>query len=264
MDNKVIINYSKIFDTLKVLNVLEDVVSSVDFSIHFEDMESYFREINMEHDNCIQYKKYLDNIFYDLKMMRDKMVELNHSLSQSSLSFINKEELTSDRFDKLLTLFPNIDFKNQLTTELENPCPYPTDTEQEEFNAVPIGVAIGATGVAGAIGAVVVDAIYNPKGKKSSKKIDSIEDYQSDEDYSYTTPVSQESSTDSLLEEDDNGSYSAVRDSRNADQYYGDQWNSGEDDLENYKPTLKEVEPSKTIDLTLEDEDDSDEEEDFY
>ena len=95
-------------------------------------------------------------------------------------------------------------------------------TESEPINTVPIGIAIGATGIAGSVGAVIVDDIYR-KREKNSKRIKKedvyMEDYNEDdiieEDYDYD----QIRNSSGIAQ----GPYRAARFSREADRFYGNQ-----------------------------------------
>jgi len=268
MSNKVSIDYSKVFDTVKILKNLEESFGKSDFHFSFDSMEKYLRDINFKHDDCLDYKSYFDTIYEDIEWIRKRIDDLNRSLATSSISFINKEELTSNKMNKLVNMFQDTRFQSILKTELVNgdvtqvPEATPPSNDGGEINTVPIGIAIGATGVAGAIGAIVVDELYGPKTKQVKRhKVEPeiVEEYHisADDDYD----------DDNIdLEEDDysnqeevyptkNEGYTAVREHREVDKFYGETSNLADDSLE-YHPSLKEVEPSKKVDLTLDDEED--------
>lgn len=95
--------------------------------------------------------------------------------------------------------------------------------DNQPIDAVPIGIAIGATGIAGSIGAIIVDDIYSKKSKQRKvKKSDVyIEDYNEDEiiddgDYYESVPRNYDIGIAQ-------GPYRAARLQREADRFYGNQ-----------------------------------------
>lgn len=136
---------------------------------------------------------------------------------------------------------PNNMYNNQNGNENVTTIPAPQPTEQtsnQPIDTIPIGIAIGATGIAGSIGAVIVDDMYRKKNKKKVRKSDIyIEDYNEDE------IIDDESSYESVSRNYDpgiaQGPYRAARFQREADRFYGNQLqdlNLGKKDLED--PTI--------------------------
>ncbi len=119
------------------------------------------------------------------------------------------------------TYITNTEYENITTIPQQTTIPEQT-TQNEPINTVPIGIAIGATGIAGSVGAVIVDDIYR-KREKNSKKIKKedvyMDDYNEDdiieEDYDYD----QIRNSSGIAQ----GPYRAARFSREADRFYGNQ-----------------------------------------
>lgn len=275
MKNTVSINYAKVFDTQKTLNSLSTIFNNFDFYRHFENMELYLSDINLNHDNCVIYKDSLDSIFRDLDAIRTKINELYNSLKKSSITFIDREELSAGKLDKLLKMYPGSSLTAELveasnSTVTTIPEAQPAVQEEHEINTVPIGIAIGATGILGSIGAVVVDSLYGPKTKTVKRKPEEqFEEYYSnsnDDYYSYSGENQYDS--DNMLDEYNAPSYTANRETRDSDQFYGsdhhNRLDSNDSNVEMTESKMKDVEPSKEIDLALEDEDDDKDLEDFY
>lgn len=114
--------------------------------------------------------------------------------------------------------------QNGNVTTIPAPDTTPQTTNNQPVDTVPIGIAIGATGIVGSIGAVIVDDMYSKKNRKQKKvrKNDVyIEDYNEDEiiddgdayesvQRNYDTGIAQ-------------GPYRAARFEREADRFYGNQ-----------------------------------------
>ena len=239
------IDLERISHSVETLTSIENVINLVDLSDNFEDMEKCFRQINFEHANCLNYKEPLDIIYADLEIIKRKINELADALRKTKLNYTNissftdkdikefseiyKDTPASEDLSKLVgtkntfslsDLAADISGQNNITTI---PAPETTPVpEKEPINTVPIGVAIGATGIAGSIGAVIVDDIYSKRDKKYKKvKRDDvyIEDYDEadiiEENYDYdkirkSSGIAQ-------------GPYRAARFEREADRFYGNQ-----------------------------------------
>ena len=132
---------------------------------------------------------------------------------------------------------PNYNQNNNNGNVTTIPTPDTTpQTTKEPIDTLPIGIAIGATGIAGSIGAVIVDDIYRKKEKKqkyTSKNDIYFEEYNEDdileEDYDY----------DQIRKDPGiaQGPYRAARLEREADRFYGnqlDKFNLLDDDEDEY------------------------------
>ena len=86
--------------------------------------------------------------------------------------------------------------------------------QTKTINTVPIGIAIGAAGIAGSIGAVVVNEKYGRKAKART-----LEDY----DDSYVEEEDNYYQKDEDNIEDYSSPYMASRQQREADKYYGNE-----------------------------------------
>ena len=239
------IDLERISSSIETLTSIENIVNLVNLSDNFEDIEKCFRQINFEHSNCLSYKESLELIYADLESVKRKINELAEALRRTKLNYtkinsfsendikefseIYKTTPSSDELSKLVGINAKRFSLSDIATDLNGannnnvttiPVPDTTPQEQEPINTVPIGIAIGATGIAGSIGAVIVDDIYTRREKKSKKVTKNdvyIEDYNEDdiieEDYDYdkirkSSGIAQ-------------GPYRAARLEREADRFYG-------------------------------------------
>ena len=268
------IDLEKIASCAETLSSIEDVMNAVDLSENFTDVEEILKHTNFEHANCISYKESMDIIYEDLVDVKKKVNLLAEALRRTKLNYtkistfsekdikefteIYKETPASEDLLKLVNAktgdFASIAKKvtadlpeNQVTTiplpeRSENVTTIPAPVEEPEIeqpiNTVPIGIAIGATGIAGSIGAVIVDDIYSKKEKHNKKVQKSdiyIEDYNEDdilEDDSYYASNKQKEQNDMGVVQ---GPYRAARMEREADRYYGNQlegWMLSDDENE--------------------------------
>lgn len=238
------IDLEKISTSIETLSSVENIVNVVDLSDSFEDMEKYFRQVNFEHSNCLDYKEPLSIIYSDLDIIKKKINELVEALRRTKYNYtiinsfsdndikefteIYKSTPASEDLSKLVGT-KNTFSLSQLTTKLPLeagdvetlPLPENNSTvENEPINTVPIGVAIGATGIAGSIGAVIVDDVYSKRDKYQKVQRDDVYFEEYDEDTS--------SSNDSYNNQHESkeiaqGPYRAARLEREADRYYGNQ-----------------------------------------
>ena len=254
MNKEGYIDLEKISVSIETLSSIENVVNLVDLSDNFEDIEKCFRQLNFEHANCLKYKDSLSTIYADLELIKRKINELVEALKRTKLNYtkinsfsekdikefteIYKATPASEDLSKLVgtqNTFSLSDLAAKLPNQEVTTVPLPETTPaqtNEPVNTVPIGIAIGATGIAGSIGAVIVDDIYSKREKYHKVKSEEVylEDYKEDtddiiEDDYYTKKPSKSKGIAQ-------GPYRAVRLDRESDRYYGNQLSSMELDDE--------------------------------
>ncbi|MBP5679274.1 MAG: hypothetical protein J6X28_05585 [Bacilli bacterium] len=261
------IDLEKISGSIEPLSSMENIINVVDLSDNFLDIEKSLRQINFEHANCLPYKESMELIFSDLESVKRKINLLADALRKTKANYtdissfserdlkeftkIYKETPAGEDLSKLVgeALKGKIksvvsEVKAELPTEMTTsdngnvttiPIPETTPTTEEPFNTVPIGIAIGATGIAGSIGAVIVDDMYSKKNKKNKRISHNdvyIEEYTGDDildDSSYSATQRDLYNDPGIVQ----GPYRAARMEREADRYYGNQlqgMNLSEDD----------------------------------
>ena len=241
MNKEGYIDLEKISNSIETLSSIMNVVNLVNLSDYFEEIEKKFRQINFEHDNCLNYKQSLNIIYSNLERIKKKINELTDALVRTKQNYtrintfsegdikefseIYKTTSASEELAKLVGT-PNQIHLSDLTADLtssKNITTIPTpetnlSPQKEPIDTVPIGIAIGATGVAGSIGAVVVDNIYDKREKHQVRKNDVyLEEYKDDN--------IMEEKQDPRQNESDiaQGPYHAVRFAREVDHFYGNQ-----------------------------------------
>jgi len=249
MDKEGHIDLEKLSSSVEVLSSMENIINLVNFAESFEDIEKCFRQTNFEHSNCLSYKESLETIYYDIEFIKRRINELSEAIRKTIANYMNINSFSEDDIKEFSEIYKissgndlaklvgadvTVSFKN-LATNIVNqnnsvttvPVPETTPeptTNNEPINTWPIGIAIGATGIAGSIGAVILDDIYSKReGKYKSKSRRrnelEIEDYNEDdimeEDYDYSQI---RKSTGAVQ-----GPYQAARLEREADRFYGNQ-----------------------------------------
>lgn len=235
MDNKVYIDIERISDSLETLTSIENIVNYTDLASNFDELDQYFKKINFEHANCLYYKDHLDDIYDNLDTIKRKINELTEYLRKTKISYESTNEITIKEHKKeISTSSLATSLHKALENEVTKIPPEQTITKQETsqpINTVPIGIAIGATGVAGSVGAVVVNELYGGNYEEYE-----LEDYVDNEELpdlmvekpKKKTEKKQIKEPENQVEEsnftgDYVEPYQAVRREREADKYYGNQ-----------------------------------------
>lgn len=266
-------NKEMINGSINTLSSVESLINSVDIADNFYELEEYFKQINFEHDNCVNYKEYLDSIYDNLNSIKKKINELTSALRKTKMEFTNLDEPSSSDIKSLSEVYGNTpaseslrkilsnaktDIKSSLQTAVETateelinnsgnvtviPTPSIEETQiaSKPYSTVPIGLAIGATGIAGSIGAVVVNDKYGSiTGDEILEEYQESYDSDDGEDFGIETPQADKS--------DYIAPYHAQRMEREADRFYGnqkeilnleddeielDEYNSDDDDTDN-------------------------------
>lgn len=196
MDKKVNINYTKINKSIQTVESINELLTNSNLVSYFEEMERYFREINFEHANCLNYKESFDAIYGDIDEIKRKMQELEVLLVKASNT--NKEDVLEVKDEKKKGFFKSLVAKINVdeldikdTIPIQNPVDNPEtsyDNSTGGINTVPIGVAIGTAGVIGSIGTVALNEIYDSNRRRPKKKFEyndyNVSDtFNNDDDY---------------------------------------------------------------------------------
>lgn len=213
-------------DSIETIFGVQNLVNNVNLADNFEEIEKYFRNINFEHSYCLEYKEQLDIVYSDLNDIRDKINKLTETLTVIKNSYSNIEELEPNSIKKIIgNIKTDInDVSNENITRIEKPQTDPS-LEEKPYSTVPIGIAIGATGIAGSVGAVIVNDKYGPEIAESE-----IEEYNylSDDEPDFEVKEHAQKKEEEIIP------YHASREDRESDKYYG---NSNDLDLEDYDDT---------------------------
>lgn len=245
------IDLDQISHSINTLTSLENIINSVDLADFFEEIEKEFKQINFEHSSCINYKESLGIIYSDLEKIKKQINELTDALrrtknnyatintfSEGDIKEFTEIYKTTEARAELLKLVGNAkqvdvnsltadiagSINNNTSTVTTIPTPAPTTPQEESkiVDTVPIGVGIGVTGIAGSIGAVIVDDMYQKK-EKTNKVVENNDVYV--EDYKEDVPTEPEEGYNYNKIRDElgivQGPYRAARLNRESDRYYG-------------------------------------------
>lgn len=218
--------YSEVIDldllngSIETVSGVQSLINNVDLTENFIELEDYFKKINFEHSYCINYKEPLEIIYSNLDDIKNRINKLSEILSviKNSYSNVLEEELNSSGISNYL--------KNAKTSLNENitriePQNNQQSMEEKPYSTVPIGLAIGATGIAASVGAVVVNEKYGSEIQEEAKTNELSEE----------EPAFEINETPKQKEEEIIP-YHASRTIRESDKYYGNSDNELE--LEDY------------------------------
>lgn len=202
--------------SIETISGVQNLVNNVDLSDNFEEIEKYFRKINFEHSYCIEYKESLESIYSNLNYIRGKINRLSEALMVIKSSYSNIEDIDlahSNVRNFLNNAKTNInDVSDENITRIDKP---QTDSsiQKKPYSTIPIGLAIGASGIAGSVGAVIVNEKYGPEIAESE-----IEEYHDLQD---NQPDFDLNDYPRQKKEEDVAPYHASRITRESDKYYG-------------------------------------------
>lgn len=245
MNNSTKINLELINGSIETLSGVESLVNSFDLLEGFDDLESYLRKINFEHTNCVDYKDSFNIIYDNISDIKNKISKLVETLKQIKSSYSDIENITSNDLKEISDIYKDTPASEQLrkiasenVTDIKNvvkktlasssensnvtviPPVSETETSIEEkpYSTVPIGLAIGATGIAGSVGAVIVNEKYGPEIAESEIEnyydvTDDKSDFEVEDDYPKKEEI------------ENIEPYHASRETREAEKYYGNENN---------------------------------------
>lgn len=220
-EQKNIINIEKLRSTYNSLNLINNSLDNNIIDKDLIELEQYFRKLNFEHGNCISnYKNYMTSILEKIDEMKKNINNLRISIDKTINQVSNLEDCSERN---------NINFRKNMSPELIKTAtteisqiPKPVTVEQQplnnestqtEINTIPIALGIGASGISGAVGAVIVDSMmYNDKQ-------DDIEDYKEPEELINQEKV--EKNEKERVFENENTPYQASHDNEKISKFYG-------------------------------------------
>ncbi len=287
MDNKVYIDHSKLTNSISILDSINNTINSVDLTSFYENIEEYMKEINYKHDEVFTNKEELNNIYNNLNIIKRKTNSLYDSLEKTNQYFINLEEVTEETVNSLSDFYKendigkslkslktnnSIDLTKSLNMELYSSNKEKSNQQVEKelstdsIDTVPIGIAIGATGIIGSVGAVVLNEKFEKdKAKHHGRKDNTVKIYR---------VHSNNKSKNETLENDDYTKalespqpYVASRTRREAEKYYGNDLtqealNSRMGKVD-YSTELQDIVPEQK-EINLDDEEEKEPLDDFY
>lgn len=176
------IDLEKITKTLEVLSSMDNTLQYGRLDAYFIELDDFFRQINFEHANCLKYKERLDSINYDLQTLKRKIFELTNSLKSTQMSYIGVD---SNSVDRITSDNRRFKINNNMTKSLID---ITNEIKSTPIDPLPIGLAIGITGITGTLGAVVMDNYYANKEEEKKPKdliLESYDDVTFEDDNAY-------------------------------------------------------------------------------
>lgn len=172
------IDKERLNGSIKTLNSIEDSLSARDLSTSFIDIEEKLKNINFNHNNCINYyKESINYILEELNYLKKDINTLSNSMNITLKEFSSVDELKANDIDNIFSYFNNNTDTNNLSVNnnlkvanninlfkdnLINGLGTNTSEVNNSVNTIPAGLGIAAAGITGAVGAVIVDSKKTP------------------------------------------------------------------------------------------------------
>lgn len=239
------IDIEKLTDSLETLESVENLVNYRDLSTNFEDLEEYFKKMNFEHSYCLYYKDYTNRIYDNLEYIKRKINELTDAIRSAKTNYLSIDSNSHKEISGIqeqsaqpsnTSIQDLTSTTSKLTTDLKSAMQTLTEdnisvipkveTKEEQpqiINTIPIGIAIGATGIAGSAGAVVINELYGDKDSDNELE-DYVEDIEIEEQAPSTLVKDNESSLPEQKLEEEIEPYQAIRHDREVDKFYGSEY----------------------------------------
>ena len=238
MAKEVRLDIDKIVKSYETVESIETHVSTHNFHEYFFDMEDLIDEVNLKHDKCFSgYQERVYEIIESIDKIKNKINLLSDSLrktidkttkltdlSMKQTSKLNRQATSDVQYRESLSQVNN-DSSQEI---ISIPTPTIEETKKEGlfpegYNTTPIGLGIGAAGITGAIGAVVIDSMMPKSAKKQQPKYeiddDDINDYR---DYEIADEA-EEKPIVSLKIDPSMTSYQASRNHESMKKFYNDE-----------------------------------------
>lgn len=238
MAKTVKIDIDKIVKSYETVESIETCVSNHNFHDYFFDMEDLIDEVNLKHDKCFSgYQDRIYEIIESIDKIKNKINLLSDSLRKTVEQNNRITDLAVEQSSKVIRQSNSeVQYRNSMSPVNNDssqeiiPIPTPTIEETQKeglfpegYNTTPIGLGIGAAGITGAIGAVVIDSMMPKSAKKTQPKYeiddDDINDYR---DYEIADEA-EEKPVVSLKIDPSMTSYQASRNRESMKKFYDDE-----------------------------------------
>ena len=237
MAKEVKLDIEKIVKSYETVESIESCVSAHNFHDYFFDMEDLIDEVNLKHDKCFSgYQERVYEIIESIDKIKNKVNLLSDSLRKTIDKYSKLTDLSIEQAN-IINRKANSDVQyreslspvNNDSSQVIIPVPTPTVEEPKQeglfpegYNTTPIGLGIGAAGITGAIGAVVIDSMMPKSSRKAQPKYeiddDDINDYR---DYEIADEA-EEKPIVSLKIDPSMTSYQASRNHESMRKFYDD------------------------------------------
>ena len=198
----VCLDFERIKNSSSVISDIKEQIESRNLLDVLTEIEEQIKDINFCHGNCIEkYKNEITQLSEEITRLKQELSQLDTSLKTAYQTFSTNEKYDNNELINIAKLFPNTSTSNSIANLIEkNPITRITTqanlfksymdptiqqsntkvnetnasiislsnnlksvVETAEINTVPIGLGIAASGITGAIGAVVVDSLNDSK-----------------------------------------------------------------------------------------------------
>lgn len=218
------VDLEKLSSSLKVVDTANSNLNNMHISNVISEIDADLAKISFEHGNCFKdYKDNLDVLISKVDSLKSDMTELTKSLEKTINSFSDIETDTKFRKNALLNNLEEAVESSNITKIPEVVTEETAEVqENSSINTIPIGLGIAASGIAGSVGAVVVDSMV-PTEKK-----DPIPEYEEPVEIVEKVKKPEEELDESIAREekfDDVTPYHASRDRKVIDKFYDEEDN---------------------------------------
>ena len=172
------IDKERLSESIKVLDDLENYMSNNYLISNILEIEEIIRNINIDHNNCIEkYKEKINNLLDEIQRLKKSINKLSSSVNVTIKEFSEADQFKTKDIEDIFGKFDNStdvtnlavnnnlnvasnvqEFKESMATNI-------IGAVESSINTVPIGLGIGAAGITAAAGAVVVDSMSKSKNE---------------------------------------------------------------------------------------------------
>lgn len=226
--DKNVVDLEKLSNSLKVVEDTNNSINDLKLSNIVLDIDTELSKVNFEHGNCLNnYRDILDSLVALIDELKVNVNELSKGLEKTINKFSDTEEANFRKTD-LSTDLSQILTDNKTVTKIPEPTldsemATQESTNQGSINTIPIGLGIGAAGIAGSVGMVAADSLGLLEGKE-----DPIPNYRESAEYVEKIDKKEDKNDEFIAHSekfDDVTPYHASRDKDIIDKFYDDEEN---------------------------------------
>lgn len=226
--DKNVVDLEKLSNSLKVVEDTNNSINDLKLSNIVLDIDTELSKVNFEHGNCLNnYRDILDSLVALIDELKVNINELSKGLEKTINKFSDTEDISFRKTD-LSTDLSQILTDNKTVTKIPEPTldsemATQESTNQGSINTIPIGLGIGAAGIAGSVGMVAADSLGLLEGKE-----DPIPNYRESAEYVEKIDKKEDKNDEFIAHSekfDDVTPYHASRDKDIIDKFYDDEEN---------------------------------------
>lgn len=175
------IDCEKINSSINNLIPVYNLINNSNIYEGLQDVENKITKINLEHENCISnYKEQIRSLYNEIDILKKDINNLFEGLNYTADKASNGKINDINHIKKIAGYYQGTTASKNLFNLFKQVGTSISNTQEESYSTIPIGLGIASSGITAAAGTVLVDSMYE-KGNNKNNEIEYLEEYETED-----------------------------------------------------------------------------------